>query len=221
MPVEQIKSQLDIVGVIGAYVKLKRQGTRPQYVGLCPFHSEKTPSFKVHGERQSYKCFGCDAGGDVLSFVQRIESLDFPETLKLLAERHTIVLSTAQSPVQPRPKLTDTERAEVERFRIALERHVERLLAEHKKQMWAAFEAGLPLQDNAPLFSEPVRELTAFLAEMKRWPVHRAAQALGQFRRSQPVLTAQWLNDIRMESEILEVLVASFIGSHSFQERVA
>ncbi len=215
----QLKNQLDIIAVIGEYITLKKSGQ--QHIGLCPFHSEKTPSIKLHAERQRYNCYGCGAGGDVLSFVQRIENLDFPGTLKLLAERYRITLSSAPPPVPPRPKLTDTQREEVERFAIALERHVERLLAEHKKQMWAAFEAGLPLKDNAPLFSEPVRELTAFLAEMKRWPVHRAAQALRQFRRSQPVLTAQWLNDIRMESEVLEILVASFIGSHASQERVA
>src|SRR5579863_10287052 len=87
---DQLKSQLNIVDVVGQYVRLKRQGAGPRYVGLCPFHSEKTPSFGVHSVLQYYKCFGCDAAGDVFKFVQEIESLTFPETLKLLAERYGI-----------------------------------------------------------------------------------------------------------------------------------
>jgi len=87
---EQLKSQLNIVEVIGQYVPLKRQGSGARYVGLCPFHSEKSPSFNVNGSLGFYKCFGCDAKGDVFKFIQERESLTFPETLKLLAERYGI-----------------------------------------------------------------------------------------------------------------------------------
>ena len=89
---EQLKSQIDIVDVIRQYVALKRQGSAQRWKGLCPFHSEKTPSFNVDGGHQFYKCFGCDAGGDVFRFVQQIESLTFPETLRLLAERYGIAM---------------------------------------------------------------------------------------------------------------------------------
>ncbi|MGA8028903.1 MAG: CHC2 zinc finger domain-containing protein, partial [Bryobacteraceae bacterium] len=74
---EQLKSQLNIVDVIGQYLPLKRSGAG-RYVGLCPFHSEKTPSFNVHGALQFYKCFGCDAGGDVFQFVMEMDKLTFP-----------------------------------------------------------------------------------------------------------------------------------------------
>jgi DNA primase len=87
---EQLKSQLNIVDVIGQYVPLKRQGAGPRYVGLCPFHSENTPSFNVNSTLGYYKCFGCDAKGDIFKFVQERESLTFPETLKVLAERFGI-----------------------------------------------------------------------------------------------------------------------------------
>jgi DNA primase len=93
---EQLKSQLNIVDVVETYVRLKRQGTGPRYVGLCPFHSEKTPSFGVRGDLGYYKCFGCDASGDVFKFVQEIESLTFPETLKVLAERYGIPMPERQ-----------------------------------------------------------------------------------------------------------------------------
>ncbi|MCS6953551.1 MAG: DNA primase [Bryobacterales bacterium] len=88
--VEHLKSSLDIVKVIGEYVRLKRAGSGPRYVGLCPFHTEKTPSFSVHQGHQFYKCFGCGAGGDVIRFVMEIERLSFFEALKLLAERYGI-----------------------------------------------------------------------------------------------------------------------------------
>src|SRR5579871_569775 len=88
--VEQLKSSVDIVQAIGEYVRLKRVGSSPRYMGLCPFHTEKTPSFSVHSGHQFFKCFGCQAGGDVLSFVMKLEGVTFFEALKLLAERNGI-----------------------------------------------------------------------------------------------------------------------------------
>ena len=66
--VEQVKSSVDIVKVIGEHVRLKKLGGSGRYVGLCPFHQEKTPSFSVHAGHQYYKCFGCGVGGDVFKF---------------------------------------------------------------------------------------------------------------------------------------------------------
>lgn len=86
---EQLKSQVDIVRTVGEYVRLRKAGTR--WVGLCPFHTEKTPSFGVN-PRGFYKCFGCGAGGDVIKFVMEIEGLSFWEAVKLLAERNGIPL---------------------------------------------------------------------------------------------------------------------------------
>src|ERR1700690_3318282 len=87
--VEQLKSSVDIVSVVGEYVKLRRSGAN-RYMGLCPFHSEKTPSFTVHVVHQFYKCFSCGAGGDVVKFVMEKEGLSFYEALKSLAERYGI-----------------------------------------------------------------------------------------------------------------------------------
>ncbi|MED1664253.1 DNA primase [Brevibacillus laterosporus] len=83
--VNQVRAAVDIVDVVGEYVQLKKRGRA--YLGLCPFHSEKTPSFNVNVERQFYHCFGCHAGGDVFSFVMQVEQLSFPEALQKLADR--------------------------------------------------------------------------------------------------------------------------------------
>ena len=88
---DQLKSSVDIVSVIGEYVRLKKAGTQ-SYKGLCPFHSEKTPSFNVHVTRQFYKCFSCGAGGDVFEFLMKIEGIGFFEAMKSLAERYGIAM---------------------------------------------------------------------------------------------------------------------------------
>ena len=82
---EEIKKRIDIVDFIGQYLQLKKVGIN--YSALCPFHQEKTPSFVVSPERQSFRCFGCGESGDIITFYQKIEGLDFPEALKLLGER--------------------------------------------------------------------------------------------------------------------------------------
>ncbi len=88
--IEDVKQKTDIADVIGQQVSLKKAGRN--LTGLCPFHAEKTPSFFVDSERQSWHCFGCNSGGDVFSFVMRKDSLDFGETLRLLADRAGIIL---------------------------------------------------------------------------------------------------------------------------------
>jgi DNA primase len=86
---QDLKSRVDIVSVIGERVRLKKAGAN-NYQGLCPFHTEKTPSFSVSAAKQFYYCFGCQAKGDVLKFVMEIEGLTFYEALKELAERNGI-----------------------------------------------------------------------------------------------------------------------------------
>jgi DNA primase len=90
--VEEVKQKIDIVDVIGEYVPLKKAGRN--YKGLCPFHGEKSPSFMVNPELQIYKCFGCNEGGDVFTFLQKIEGLEFGEVLQDLAKRAGVTLDT-------------------------------------------------------------------------------------------------------------------------------
>ncbi len=89
-----VKLQADIVRIVGDYVKLKKAGAQ-NFSGLCPFHGEKTPSFSVHATRQFYHCFGCGISGDVFSFVQKIENITFPESVRLVAQKLGIPLPKA------------------------------------------------------------------------------------------------------------------------------
>ncbi|HEX9639668.1 MAG TPA: DNA primase [Acidobacteriota bacterium] len=109
---EQVRSASDILEIVGQYVALRKRGTR--YLGLCPFHREKTPSFSVNPELQLFHCFGCKAGGDVFKFVERIENLDFPEALRSLAER-------AGLPPPPSARGAALPKGELERMRAALQ----------------------------------------------------------------------------------------------------
>ena len=89
-----VKQQADIVRIVGDYIKLKKAGAQ-NFSGLCPFHGEKTPSFSVHATRQFYHCFGCGVSGDVFSFVQKIENITFPESVRMVAQKLGIPLPKA------------------------------------------------------------------------------------------------------------------------------
>ncbi len=88
---QEIKTRLDVADIVGEYLQLKPAGSG-SFKACCPFHQEKTPSFYVNRPRQSWHCFGCDIGGDLIDFVQRMEGLDFPETIQLLADKAGVQL---------------------------------------------------------------------------------------------------------------------------------
>ena len=94
--INQIKENSDIVDIIGEYVDLKKAGS--SYKGLCPFHNEKTPSFTVDKKKQLFHCFGCGAGGDVVSFIMQKEGLSYPESLKYLAHKAGINIVFTENP---------------------------------------------------------------------------------------------------------------------------
>src|SRR5260221_3250596 len=113
---EKVKQQADIVRVIGEYVQLKKAGQN--FRGLCPFHSEKTPSFNVHPTRQIYHCFGCGKGGDVLKFVMEMEKCAFPEAIRIVAEKCGI-------PVPRQKERSPEERKENQQRSVFVEMHRE------------------------------------------------------------------------------------------------
>src|SRR5437899_12598049 len=92
---ERIRAASDIVDIIGSALPLKKAGAN--FVALCPFHKEKSPSFNVNPHKQIFHCFGCHKGGDVFTFVKECESIDFPEAVKRLAERAKIPLEFEKS----------------------------------------------------------------------------------------------------------------------------
>ena len=88
--IARVRDATDFVAVAGQHMQLKKSGRR--YVGLCPFHGEKTPSFSINAENGMYYCFGCQAKGDVITFVRELEHLDFPGAVEYLAGRAGITL---------------------------------------------------------------------------------------------------------------------------------
>ena len=122
--VDEIKSKVDIVEVIGSRVNLKKAGRH--FKGLCPFHSEKTPSFIVSPERQSFKCFGCQKGGDVLTFLQDFDGYSFLEALEMLAKKVGITLTTY------RPTTEDVQRKRVLEILSLADEYFHYLLTKHQ-----------------------------------------------------------------------------------------
>lgn len=106
---EQIRGRVDLVDVVSEHTALRPQGRN--FIGLCPFHKEKTPSFSVNVERQFFKCFGCGAGGDIFTFVQLRESADFREALRILADRAGVELEPTRGVHQYESSRADVARA--------------------------------------------------------------------------------------------------------------
>ena len=88
--IEEVRVKNDIVSVISGYVRIQKKGS--SYFGLCPFHNEKSPSFSVSPSKQMYYCFGCGAGGNVITFVMEYENATFQEAVKMLADRAGVAL---------------------------------------------------------------------------------------------------------------------------------
>lgn len=119
--VEQIKSRLSIADVVGGYLKLEKAGSNLK--ARCPFHNEKTASFFVSPSRDTYHCFGCSRGGDIFSFVEEIEGVDFSGALRVLAERAGVDLSTRGGPPRPDDKLFAAVEEAAEFFSRTLAAH--------------------------------------------------------------------------------------------------
>jgi DNA primase len=128
--VERVKQAADIIEVISAHTDLRRQGAR--YVGLCPFHDERTPSFSVEPTEKLYHCFGCGVGGDVIKFIEEKDGLNFAEAVELLADRYGVELEREQ----------EDPRAEARRqHRRRLEQLLDRAAAFYGNYLWESKEA--------------------------------------------------------------------------------
>jgi len=124
--VREIRERCDIVEVISGYLPLKRSGAN--YQGLCPFHQEKSPSFNVNAPRQIFHCFGCGTGGNVFTFVMRMEGLSFPETVRRLGER--VGITVEETPVTPADRQRRDQREKLLRINEAACAFYHRLLLE-------------------------------------------------------------------------------------------
>jgi DNA primase len=163
--IEQVKGASDIVEVIGGYVTLKKAGAN--YKANCPFHQEKTPSFVVSPEKQIYRCFGCGEGGNVFTFLQRLENFSFVESVKFLAKRSGIEIDEERSNVNysEKEKLISANKEALEYYRemflhsdkakkYAAERLIDAATAEDFKIGYSPSEGGLAARLKSKGFSE-------------------------------------------------------------------
>ncbi len=128
--VERVKDAADIVEIVGAYTDLRRAGDR--FMGLCPFHEERTPSFSVDPREKLYYCFGCEAGGDVFRFVQEKEGLGFPEAVEALGERYGVEIERESE---------DPRAEEARKRRARLGELLERTAQFYANYLWDSKEA--------------------------------------------------------------------------------
>jgi phage/plasmid primase-like uncharacterized protein len=150
--IDALKARADIVEIVGRYVSLKRRGH--EFWGLCPFHGERTPSFKVDQDRQRFICFGCNARGDALDFLARIEGLSLVEAIRRLRE----LAGDRMEPVRP-----------------AAEAEVEAKREEEVRKFWARriWAKSAPIVDALPLrYLREVRGLHGWRNDTLRWHPH-------------------------------------------------
>ena len=174
---QHVKSSADIVRIIGEHVRLKKTGN--SFVGLCPFHQEKTPSFNVHPTRQFFYCFGCGAKGDVFRFVMDTEKIAFPEAVRRVAQRAGIPVPADAPSGEP----MSPER----RLRAALEELHQKALEFYRKQLRSAEAA-------------PVRELIR-----KRGVTDESAEEFGLgFAPASGSALTSYLSKLGVPSDVLE-----------------
>src|ERR1700760_3267122 len=105
--IQQITSRIDIIDVVGEFVRLKKRGAN--YLGLCPFHGEKSPSFTVSPSKGIYKCFGCGKAGNSVNFIMEHESLSYPDALRYLAAKYNIEIVEKEITPEERAQITEKE----------------------------------------------------------------------------------------------------------------
>lgn len=129
--INETASRNNIVDVISSYVHLKRTGT--SYVGLCPFHREKTPSFHVSEDKQLFYCFGCGTSGNIFDFVMKIENLDFVDALKFLAQRAGVILEEEKSSYQESDEQRNLKQRILEMNKLAARKFYDNLFEKESK----------------------------------------------------------------------------------------
>src|ERR1700712_5492928 len=121
--IQQILSRIDIIEIVGEFVRLKKRGAN--YLGLCPFHNEKTPSFTVSPSKEIYKCFGCGKSGNTISFIMEHEKLSYVEALKWLGNKYNIEIEeTERSPEQKSQQQTSESLQIINQFAQQFFSHV-------------------------------------------------------------------------------------------------
>ena len=193
--IERVRDASDIVEIVSAYTDLRRQGER--FVGLCPFHDERTPSFSVKPRDGFYYCFGCEAGGDTIRFVQEKEGLAFPDAVEALAERYGVEIERDAE---------DPQAEEARRRRGRLGEALERVAAFYESYLWEspkAAKARAYLIEERGLGEEVLRNFgvgfapSAWDSVLTRGPARRLLGRRAARRRPDPALPEQARQPLR------------------------
>lgn len=187
-----------------------------QWRGPCPIHQGDGLSFSVDPETGRAYCFSqCGRGWDMPGLHMEVTSLGFRDALQQIGSIIGRDL-LANSPIQSQPRFSPPLLAEGGLFQFGLKCHLTDELERHKENLWAALDSS-PLCDDAPLFSESVRELTDFLAQVEKWSPRDAWEALRDFRTRQPKVAAKLISEALQQ----QAIVADFISAIAAEECAA
>ncbi|WP_066192925.1 MULTISPECIES: DNA primase [Gracilibacillus] len=176
--IESLRQANDVVDIVGEYVQLKKQGRN--YFGLCPFHSENTPSFSVNQEKQIYHCFGCGKGGNVISFIMEMEGYNFQQAIRYLADKSGQTIPEFQQPEQGESRSEEQKVLEAHEWLVKLYHHLLRHTKEGKEALSYLYERGFSDEtiDTFQIgFSPPSRDFVVSFLEKKGF--HKQVMANG------------------------------------------
>lgn len=166
---ERVKQATDIVDLVGSFLQLRRQGR--QYVALCPWHDDSRPSLTINPERQSFRCWVCNLGGDVFSFLMQMEGVTFPEALAMLAERAGIQINPSPQPTEPRSPDALPDKRLLYRVMAWAEKQYHTCLTELPEG-----EPGRKYLQDRQINAESIEQFhLGFCPDQWDWIVHRAA----------------------------------------------
>ena len=200
--IDEVISRNDIVDVISGYVKLKKNGS--SYTGLCPFHNEKSPSFSVSGQRQLYHCFGCGAGGNVITFVMEYENMTFLEAVKMLGERAGVALPQTSMSEEDRKERGIRDRL-LEINKIAATYYYRQLRSENGK-------AGLDYLKKRELSDSTINSFGLGYATQSTGNLYKLLKDKGFFVQTKDVIAVEIEDRSGSLNQMLEVLAEGNIS---------
>jgi CHC2 zinc finger len=193
---QSIKTSVSLAEVIGEHVNLRKRGPQA-YLGLCPFHAEKTPSFHVSEARGFFKCFGCGKSGDLFNFAQELYGMSFSSAVQYFGERFGVTPINAARPTWAR--LTSSQRTEIERFRIGFGWELERYLDALKE---------LALLEEPSPEDKRIHDVSRLLRRIQTWSTRTLLSFVVHYKEANPRYTARCIAEAAQFEQELACAIA-------------